>query len=408
MMVRPFDSEATLRELGNKSPYPGFDVENLPTDWWWWQQLNKSPQALRYLRDDWQLDKIWKNQIEGLVAAKADWSTLYDRASSIVEMQRMMDAEYPVPFEEILPSTAICKFGSGRYTHICHLFWNRYTSSQGKVEIGDLLDLPSLYPAHICLMKWFERDASASETFAVTRSWSRELFADITNSTQEGNTNRAHVRRIFLSKVVEAIRERENFMPITQAWSADSLASAGGFMFPKTQIEALRQRISISTGVSNGTEQLQAYVFFEKTGHAIELEIDIGQGAMTSLRITCNPTGSPAAGGVELEGYVYLNSCIGPQCSFRVRVQRPVADSHDDALRRIVLAQNSNYRRVAVWHTEDAAGYRDYYYRNDVFHEQHDLWFGLPFFTRSTFEGSVALLGNSQTDRPSVPSQAAH
>ncbi len=394
MMVRRFDIGATLHALQTPRSDAGFDVDNLP-DNWWWPTLKKNPDAIRCLRDNWKLKRMWDNRIEGLVATQSDWATLHARSSSIIDMAKLMDPDSLVPLEEFLPSTAICHFGSGQYTNICHVFWDRLRTTQGKVEIGDLLDLPSLYPAHICLMKWFERDAASSETFAVTRSWSRELFADITDATQGGNTNHAHVRRIFLAKIVDAMRKRERFMPITSAWSSGSGAAPGKHVFPKMLLEAQRQKVAISSDIEKRNEPPHAYVLLEKTGHSLELEITIDPGATTSLRLLCNPAGtnvSTGDGPSVLEGYVYLNSCMGPQCSFRIRIPIPLAESQESAVRGVVLAQNSLYRRVAVWHTESAEGYRDYYYRNDVFRDAGEIWFGLPFYTQSSLEGDVDVL----------------
>jgi hypothetical protein len=397
LMVRRFNKEATLRELTKKRPARGYDPHDLP-DTWWWGRFKKSPDAIRYLRDTWQLKRIWVNQIEGFIAAHADWDTLSARLSTIIEMGRLIDPDYRVPLEEMLPSTAILHFGSGRYTNICHNFWSRQKTSQGKVEIGDLLDLPALYPEHICAMKWFERDAAASETLAVTRPWSCDLFADIVAGTPDGNTNRAHVRRILLGKIAQAIRERERFMPITQAWSFESEKTGSKCSLTAKSLEAVRQRVPVSTGSAHGKERSQAYVVMEKTQHTLKLEIDIEQAATTRLRISCEPaisTDHAAPGDSVVEGYLYMSSLTGPKCSFRVRVLRPVQDHQEAMLRRIVLSQNSEYRIINVWHWEHTDGYCDYYYRNDVFFDEADIWLGFPFFTRSNIDAYVEVLDGS-------------
>jgi hypothetical protein len=272
------------------------------------------------------------------------------------------------------------------------------------VEIGDLLDVATAYPEHVCAMKWFERDVAASVTLAVTRPWSRDLLADVVERAPDGNTNRAHVRRILLSKITEAIRERERFMPITQAWSFGSETTGSQCSLTTKSIEAVRQRVPVSTGSARGTEGSQAYVFFEKTQHALRIAIDIEQAVSTRLRIACEPVISPdrpAPGDSVIEGYLYMNSCTGPRCSFRVRIPRLVPDSQEEILRRMVLAQNSDYRKIGIWHRERTDEYCDYYYRNDVFHAEADVWLGFPFFTHSNFEAYVEYLSGSPSSSAS-------
>jgi hypothetical protein len=319
-------------------------------------------------------------------------------------MGALMDPAHLLPLEEILPSTAIHRFGSGQYTTVCHNFWNRYATSRGRVEIGDLLDLGVLYPEHICAMKWFERDVASSETLAVTRPWSRELFADIPENIPDGNTNPAHVRRILFGKITEAIRERERFMPITQSWTLGSEPNESQCRLTITSLEAIRQKLPVSTRSTRGTESLQAYVFLENTRHTLQLAIEIEHAASTRLRIGCEPAVFPdhdAPGDSVIEGYLYMSSCAGPKCSFRVRVPRPVPDAQEQVLQCMVLAQNSDYRRLSVWHRERTDEYCDYYYRNNVFYSEADLWLGFPIFTRSNFEAYVEYLSGSALSRAS-------
>jgi len=403
LMVRRFNKEATLRELAKKRPARGYDASDLP-DSWWWTRLKQSPDALRYLRDTWELKRIWANQIEGFIAAQADWGMLSARLSTIIELGRLIDPVYRVPLEEMLPSTAILHFGSGRYTNICHNFWSRQATSQGKVEIGDLLDLPALYPEHICAMKWFERDIAASETLAVTRPWSCDFLADIVSGTPDGNTNRAHARRIMLGKIAEAIREREPFMPITQQWSFGSEPTESQCRLTERSIKAVRQRVPVSTASGHGKQRSQAYLYLENTRHTLQLAIEIEHSATTRLRISCEPAVSAdhvAPGDPVVEGYLYMNSCSGPKCSFRVRVPFPVPDSQEAILRCVVLAQNSEYRELEIWHREHTDTYCDYYYRNDVFYGDADIWLGFPFFTHSKIEAYVDVLSGSATSNAS-------
>jgi hypothetical protein len=80
--------------------------------------------------------------------------------------------------------------GSGRFTHICHVHWTRYSQNYlYKVVVPDLL--PSLcgLPAHICLQKAFQRTTEDILTWAVVNDQGRAMVAAADTVLRAGMTD---------------------------------------------------------------------------------------------------------------------------------------------------------------------------------------------------------------------------
>ena len=154
LFARRFDPVAAQMALARSGHVTGVDLNDLP-DTWYWPMLARSPDLIPFLRDTWGLTRVGNNQIEGLFAAASDWGLLHARRAEIIALGATMRPDGEFPMEEIVPATILCTFGSGRYVHLCHMFWDRPPTDN--VRLDDVMGIGERFPDHVCLLKWFER-----------------------------------------------------------------------------------------------------------------------------------------------------------------------------------------------------------------------------------------------------------
>ena len=177
------------------------DLNALPSEWLWLNLKDSSafPLILENLEQKGILS-VANEQIEGLAATVNDWLLIRNVFGGLLPL--LLSSEINVPFEEIIPVSAIHSLGSKRHTHICKVFWpSRHPDKpQGLVSISDLIEVQIL-PKHICMYKWFARDQLVLETRLVT-TWAgqstlkflQELIPVLCDSS---NVSRDDVNQIY-------------------------------------------------------------------------------------------------------------------------------------------------------------------------------------------------------------------
>ena len=401
LFVRRFDPLAAIRQLraGHKVPVDlditydvGLDIDQLP-DNWHWPKIGDNRLFMTFLKERWGVDRLSQNQIEGLMASRADWSLLHARLPEFPEVGNLVPQEEAmlVPLEEILPATFFLSFGSGRYVNICHVFWNRFNHTRsGRVTVEELLTF-NTYPAHLCMMKWFERDARAVETAAVTQSWGQTLLAGFTSPIPRRDVEEVLLQRVLIEKIAASMRALEVVTPFTAGWRSSSDEIVPSCVFQDSSLQALRQMVYLQTDPNHE----DAYLYLESTSHRLDLSATIEHGATTTVKLGCKwsdtDNGSARDSQTPLEGFLYMRAAWqGDLPVVRFRVPLQVADS-ERVMRQVVLMRDGCYVRINALHIERTGGMTEYHFRDDSL-STTEFWLGIPFFAVQDFEASLDLI----------------
>ena len=400
LFVRSFDPAAAIRQLraGHKVPTDlditydiGLDIDRLP-DNWHWPKIGSNPPLMTFLKERWNIERLSQNQIEGLMASSADWELLHARLPDFPSMGSLVAREGSafLPLEEILPSTFFLGFGSGCYVNICHVFWNRFNhTGSGRVTADDLLAFRH-HPAHLCMMKWFERDAAAVETAAVTQPWSQ--------SALNGYAAAAGVRdrlaqRFLLQSLAGSLRVRETVRPFAGCWRSSPDETFKPFSFHDDSLVSMRQIIHLPTRHAGSDDQSDAILYMENTHHQLKVDVQVEHASATRLRIDCasSDAGTEQAPASALEGYLYLRaSWVGEAPVVRVRVP-PDLLHIGRMMQRIVMMCEGAYEPISAMHMERNGDTNDYYFSRGA-SADGVLWLGIPFFTTDAFSAAMEMV----------------
>ena len=391
LLFRPFDKNATLRQLEIIPATNFVSLDNLPTAWWW-AKVNNNNSFTTFLRDRWGLKQLSGNQIEGLFASREDWGTLHVRMSEISELGATIDPEISFPLEEILPSTFFHNFGSGRFTYICHNFWDHSVRRNGLAHISDFLGMPSEFPTHICVLKWFRRSRYAVETIAVTQGWSRSLLANLSALRLNGSNIDLLVQRALLAGVEAELRKGENFIPAATGWWPVNESGQQSLSVSEKAVQAVGQHLILVNDRDERPIHDPAYVWLESTQDVLDLHIRIEHKIETRIIIECSsspPSDLCDASQFLLEGYLYFRLIPAPgKCIFRLRTQMPDTDVSRQASERIVLAHAGQHRITPPLQNIEAGAFREYFYEHEA-KDGADVWFGIPILSNTSFVGFV-------------------
>jgi hypothetical protein len=382
LFFRHYDIKAAVARLQASQGKLLVSLDELPSSWWW-VNVKKSVRFVAFLRDRWGLVRVSASQIEGLLAARADWETLHSRMNEIAELGATIDRENAFPLEEILPSTFFTNFGSGQFTHICHMFWNRHKTSGGLARIDDFLDTQTKISDHICVMKWFRREAHAIETAAVTQDWSARLLNELQSSLEKGQSRDLLTQRMIIEELAISLRKKEKWGPLAQCLRSDALAEPDSYEFSLQRVHAVRQQISLGTAKKDCAAS-PAYIYMENTKHEVELEVHITQNAATLIQIDCHTTTGDCnlKDPLLLEGYLYLSRPLGSaKCVFRLQIISPtITEQRLTVAKNIVFARAGRFNRSPVAYSLDNAGFNEYYYFAEEDVKEEEMWFGLPIY----------------------------
>ena len=404
LFVRRFDPAAAVRQLraGHKVPVDlditydvGLDMDRLP-DNWHWPKIAGNPKLRAFLKERWNVARLSENQIEGLMATRADWGLLHARMTEFPALgELLVQEEWAfLPMEEILPSTFFLSFGSGRYVNICHVFWNRFNhTGSGRVTIDELLGF-NRYPAHLCLAKWFERDVRAVETAAVTQPWSRSLLAALATAAPSRGAGERLLQRLLLENLAASLRAREIATPFSAGWQSPPGQALPPCVFHDPRLPAMRQMVHLPTRPAGAGQHSDAHLYLDHTGHEIDLSVHVAHAAAaTRVRLDCTRPGAaredPAA--PTLEGFLYLRAAWSgatPMVRMRVPSSQPEGQR---VTRSIVVMRDGTYTRTAALHAETHGEVTDHYFGGNGPAED-GFWFGIPFFADQRFEAELTLI----------------
>ncbi len=400
LFVRAFDPAAVIRQLraGHKVPVDlditydiGLNIDQLPGNWHW-PKIAGNPSLITFLKDRWNIERLSQNQIEGLMASSADWGLLHARLPDFPAMGSLVAQEGSafLPLEEILPSTFFLGFGSGCYVNICHVFWYRFNhTGSGRVTTDELL-ASRHYPAHLCLMKWFERDAAAVETAAVTQPWGQLVLADYAGAA--GVKDRL-ARRFLLQDLAASLHAREAVQPFAGCWRSSPNETFKPLAFRDDSLVSMRQIIRLPTRHAEPDDQSDAFLYLENTHHHLKVGVQVEHASATRVRLDCasSDPGTDQSPGSALEGYLYLRaSWLGEPPVVRVRVPTDVPHI-DRMMQRIVMMCGGSYEPISAMYVERKRETNDYYFSRgmlpaDVF------WLGIPFFTVNAFSAAIEMV----------------
>ncbi|MBL6454339.1 hypothetical protein JMJ55_03320 [Belnapia sp. T6] len=374
LMVRRFDLPAALSALAASHNETRLDLEDLPKEWHW-RFVRQMPEYIGLLKREWGITHATSNQIEGLFAARSDWALLHDRLDALARLGATMRPDLPVPIEEVLPGTCFASLGSGRYTYVCHVFWDRQVPSQSRssnVDFADILTMAQHFPPHICAFKWFERSPQAIETAAVVQPWSRALLAELADAVAAGDQDRMLVQRGLLERLAATLRAREAWRPFTARWWGQGASRSGSL--PDQVIEATGQKLPLE---DIGAPAGAAFLMMEKTGAKLRLGFDITEdGGATRLRLRC---AGPAGDGA-LQGFLYLDPQVpGRLRTLRVRLAQARVAAEEEAVRAFRFTADTGYCPPArLRFTFDTATHRAYHFREEGWHPTEIGWYGIP------------------------------
>ena len=392
LFARRFDPAAARAALARSGHVAGVDLHNLPNHWHW-PMLAKSPGLIPFMRETWGLSRVGGNQIEGLFATAADWGLLHARREEIIAFGATMGPDGEFPMEEILPATILCTFGSGRYVHLCHMFWDRPFTDN--VQIDDLLGIGERFPDHICLFKWFERSPTNLITAAAATGMADDLTERLAAVPEAQRNQRRVLHRLIFTEMARALRSQERFSSLISTWRPVAGGQPPGrrFGFNPT-LDGNRQVIGLPVGPDTPSGQALAYLFTEQTDVPLRLQIDVADDEQTVVTLSSLPADFPAGAGAPdetaLQGFLYLACCLGPgDRIFRLRILSDRTDRLVHVEERVVLARGNRYFQQAPTPVVEHDGVREFHYPCEAMADADDVWIGLPFFCRSDYRVAI-------------------
>ena len=380
LFARPFNLQAVLERLKTRPETTSNDLDDL-MEVWWWVKVKRNPRFVAFLKRVWGLTHVSQNQIEGLFAARSDWAVMHERFGQILELGGTIEPEMEFPMEEILPATLIKQFGSGHFAYICHIFWAR--SYQGKVVLADILDMPSLFPDEICILKWFERDPNDPATAAVSTGWIQSLLGHVSNSLRTESAASRFAHRMILEQVTRALAGREAFRPATAGWWTEATEPDRRWVGLTRTMTMQREMVALPVEPEAGRDLRPLYLYTENTGHIVRLSLGISETDSTTILLSTSLDGKAAAAtDPVLEGYLYLQTLAPPGSRvFRLRWMSGAPDMRDRISGNVVIQDGEGHHRVQPCHPVDGEA-TEFHYQHDPVAGEDGTWFGIPVFSQ--------------------------
>ena len=382
LFVRMFDVDACTAELRTRIHSAQIRVTDLPQDWHW-KDLAKCDLLLSSISCDLGLTHLSQNQIEGFFASADDWKSVLSYFDKICALGPMILPGTNIPLEEILPSSIISRFGSGRFLNACHNFWDRYKEYGGRVRISDLLSL-TVYPSYVSIMKWFDRREAAPVTAAVTLPWSQHFLLANRDSGTRRHSARKLLNRMLLEQFTFDLRVSEKYEALSRDWWRGSRDAGCHLAIHQASLVARRQRLSFTGWHSGLAPEAEPYVLLEDTGHRVNLIAEIVAGSAGYDRVDVACSGDQAdqtAQNSALEGYVYFELVrhADVQC-FRLRMASS-SEQAERSSRRVVIVRDGDYQVVEYQHKTKYDHYTEYYFIDENAPSTAAQYaFGVPFF----------------------------
>lgn len=356
-------------------PVSGYEAEG---GTWAWQGFNQSHHFRECLATTCRIERCTVTQIEGLFARKEDWDVILNDRDALYALQTALtqdpdDPRYYMAVEEMIFSTYILQHGSGKFTHLCYMFWE----GLGRVGAKELLTtLPGL-PSYLCSAKWFERSIFDPGAVLVGTPVGRALFA----ACKKSSAGQRSVVALQLQAALNSLDKAAFFSTTGRSIAAhwEDFPGWSGRLLSEGIIHLGRQTETVIPEVEQPQERFAPF-FLTEAAH-VDFDLSVSMTDLEDeLQVVLTGVFPQARRSTTLAGYLYFSA------------RRPVSefvltfDTHEAADRlidKIVLYDNYHYFTIPSVdkRTEWEGGCRLHYIVKDEMKHQ-PLSIGIPCYGR--------------------------
>ncbi|MGV4878645.1 discoidin domain-containing protein [Acetobacter indonesiensis] len=406
LFIRPFDFAAAVRRLELKDEAPvgmtrpyliDADLKTLPregADMWVWNNLRNAHGLVEYIEKKLGITKFSLNQIEGLFAESYEWNKLYLRINELTKCNEYFGIpvfETPA-LEEFIPVTFFRHFGNGRFANICYMLWDPIR----EIIFPDLLQCVQKLPAHMCQIKWFNRDPDSAPTAALSHAWSRALLETLSNEETSEAYHDRFLNRVLTQSFSDAFKKNEVYTPLTRLWRSDarwgrvqwiysSLLPQGGKIkvspaFPgtPTQEDGISSAWVLSTDPIHDSLQYEAVVAEEHSATTLHLQVNREGEAF----------GRHEWG--DTRAILFLSPLAEEKAQvFRLSLHRPFEYTHEQLMHNIRRSDGQSNFAWPLIMQEDEGDMRHFYFLRPQTHKG-EIWIGIPAFLRTSIVMELA------------------
>ncbi|MFC0502105.1 hypothetical protein [Asaia krungthepensis] len=341
---------------------------------WAWVGFNQSASFRRCLADICRIERCTVTQIEGFVASREDWDIIlaFEPQIRLLQAALAMDPDDPrnyMAVEEMLFSTFVMQHGSGRFTHLCFMFWD----GLGRVGPKELLSTLPALPPYLCSAKWFERSITDPGAILVGTEAGRALLDACRGGPAIRSTMLAQLRHGLDGLEAAPLEETS----IAMHWG--DLPGWMGSASIRRTLYLARQYEQLLAGPGDPLATHAPFFLAEMAHVPFELSLELA-GAENELSVVATGSFPLQRQSTALAGYVYL-SCRRPVSEFILAF-----DTREGAERvkdRIVVYDNAHdYQLMSPIRISGSEGNVRLHYqmRNEAKHRIMSI--GLPCYGR--------------------------
>jgi len=329
------------------------NLQSLPEKWHW-PKFNNQENALHHLKNNWNIEHLHNNQIEGYLASKKDWQLVKLVHDDLLHTWNELKA----PLEEVLPSTVIHTIGSGQTLTIAKVNFGRKESDGGQfVKFNDIFQ--NTFEQHICIWKWFQRDILNHETFMVCNPVGQAIIKSIKNE-----------RATLMELEILQSAIRHNIKNASQNYIENNLIATNleinSLIYEDSTI-ANRKKIQLPK--NNSSEN--SFVLLENTNENLFISI---RTTTDRLEIACKTENNISK---KIQGFIYIPIAN----SRRVEIKTSDIDRSEENLinQKFIIYDTKKYSKISnIFKYEHKTG-TDYVARID--NESGSNWIGIPIIS---------------------------
>ncbi|TPW36082.1 discoidin domain-containing protein [Oecophyllibacter saccharovorans] len=406
LFVKLFDLKAAVQrlELNDQAPVGmtrnyliDVPLNNIPRGKEWiWDNLLDSKSFREYLLYEADIKFMSLNQIEGLFASGAEWNTLYSR----IEILKKSASYFPYPniktpaLEEFLPVTFFRRFGSGKFTNICHMLWDPHRD----VTFLDLIEFAVKLPVHMCQVKWFNRNPDTLPTAALDQKWFRALLDDLLTLDTPNAYRERFLKRLLTQSFSEASRLGEVYTPLTRFWRSEAQEERAQWMCSSLipvgkQVKLSPAFSTLSIGPSKNGSLAAWLLSSDSPVDTLHYEAIISEEASTTtLSLQVNKDGEPSGRHEwgDTRATLFLSPMVGEKAQvFRLSLRRPFEFVHEQIMHNIRLSDGHSNLAWPLTLQEDEEGWCHFYFLRPQNHFG-EIWIGIPAFLRTSISMKIA------------------
>ncbi|MFC0500762.1 discoidin domain-containing protein [Asaia krungthepensis] len=406
LFVRPFSLDQAVAHMarGNDAPVGmtrhyliDVPLENVPRgEAWVWDNLEEAEPFRRYLIDEADIPLMSINQIEGLLAERSEWGTLHDRIAILEACDGFFanPTQKTLALEEFLPVTFFRRFGTSRFTNICHMLWEPIR----EVIFPDLVQFVQKLPMHMCQVKWFSRDPDSVPTAALSQPWSRALLATLTNDDTPATLHARILNRALSAHFSSALSSQEIYTPLTRAWRDDARWGRIQWIASETIGRETRERFEGEKLIS-GLPMLpgkKPCAWLELRDHRhqdMQFEAILSEdGKHSALDLRTGPAGTGLGPHhwSEVWGVLFLSPLQGEKAQlFRISLRRPFDYARHQLMHNVRRSDGkSDVTWMPVLEEDDGDRRHFYFLRPDSHHGE--IWIGIPCFVQTSIAMEIS------------------